>query len=120
MEALRWLAGTLLVAFSALILIGNLGCLAAAALQKKHISFISFIGGLTGVAGFLTLPLPALNNRLWLPIAVDFTFPLLLVGAILQLATTSPPTIDPPKPPATPLPASAVEPPAHRTPPDNT
>ena len=113
--AFRWAIGAALTALFILLVVGNIaGCIDARR-RKKGFSFVSILGGLLGVSGFLTLPIKTLQDRFWLPLLIDITIPLLIVGLL-----TSPTTIDHPKSPATPPPEPSAEPPAHRTPHDNT
>ena len=76
--AFRWAIGAALTALFILLLVGNIaGCIDARR-RKKGFSFVSILGGLLGVSGFLTLPIKTLQDRFWLPLLIDITIPLLI------------------------------------------
>jgi hypothetical protein len=78
----RWITGTLLVAFFLLWIVCNLVYVYGWCVHRKHSSLVIIVGGIAGVAGFLILPIKALNDWFWIPIAADIAVP---YGAALVL-----------------------------------
>jgi hypothetical protein len=81
----RWLTGTVLVAFFVLTLVCNLALVLGWVFGQKRSSLALIAGGIAGLGGFLILPIPILNAWFWVPIAADIGVPygvgLVLLGS---------------------------------------
>jgi len=94
----RWLTGTVLVAFFVLTLLCNLALVLGWFSSQKHSSLVVIVGGIAGLGGFLILPIPILNDWFWIPIVADTGVPygvgLVLLGGrkLYRLRSQSPKT----------------------------
>ena len=86
MEFIRWFFGGALVLFFVGSAITNAAVAYSIYVTRKPSSFILFVGGIVGVAGFLLLLIDSVNHIWWLPLILDLgAGPMLLLISLPKL-----------------------------------
>jgi hypothetical protein len=73
LDVIREVLAGLLLAFGALGVVTNLGCLWTVYVFRKRrgVSLVPFVGGLCGAAGLLVCPARGVAYYAWVPLVVD-------------------------------------------------
>jgi hypothetical protein len=86
MTPLRWVLFVLMSAFSGLITIGNWGCPMIAYREKRNVSIVPLIGGLSGCLVLLLSPIQGAARFWWAPLLLDLgCVPMLLLVVVFLI-----------------------------------
>ena len=81
---LAWALAAILGLPSLLLIVGNPIAGFIARRHKKNYSFVPFLGGILGILSLLFCPVHAVRYFAWIPLILDFTFPMFFYAVFIM------------------------------------